>query len=164
MIRVFILLLVTILAFPSYSEQKRYVETPYGLKYFDDHDASTGLLHWLSQRTGDNAVDSINSDVLMRVCEVSDGILSEILGGVCTDDFINKPDVIAHIYKNGDSKLLDLYFDAIARDLAIGHTGQNDEFTQLKDSVLHNLIDKTYENEIRSILNIIKNKYIKYLE
>lgn len=164
MIRIIIILSAILFASPVYSEQKRYVETPYGTKYFDDHDASKGLLHWLPQRTGDNAVDSVNSDVLMRVCEVSDGILSEIMGDVCTDDFINKPDIIAHIYKNGDSKLLDLYLDAIARELALGHTGQNDEFAQLKKSVLHNLTDKSCENEIRSILNIIKNKYIKYLE
>lgn len=128
-----IILLFCLAAFCGFSqlsiclagENIRGVQTPYGIKYFQDDSISFDLLDWFSQRTGDISVDSINTRIIVDVCNVSDGALSEMMGYYCMTDITNKPYSIVQIYKNSDKQELNNYIDHIAIELCLKQQESN---------------------------------------
>ena len=141
------------------------VSTPYGEMEFSDDDKSSDILNEFAKACGDHHRDSLNTRAIISVCEVADCALAEIMDYICFDDFFNKPDIVAEIYRSDDKKKKK-YIDFIALELCIRNCDTTTNTSTAKDRLADTIAPKVKNKNNIDTLSIIIAKiecaYDKY--
>ena len=103
----------------------------YGAKILSDDDESMELLHKLAIKSGNEDIDFLNSLALIDVAQVSDGILSELLGSICIEDITNKTKTIISIFDKFGSDKLDPYLNRISEELYLSNESCSSSTTDI---------------------------------
>ena len=141
------------------------IETPYGAMNFSDDDESYNILEWLSLSSGSQKIDSINSAIIINVSNVADGSLGELMGGICINDFINKPEAVISIYNSSGFKRIESYLNRIAWELCVESQGDSIDNLQgvIKDFSDRIRIKSVKSSDINS-LNAVLAFILKRME
>lgn len=149
-----------------YHENIKEVQTPYGPFKFRDDSTSFILLDWFSQKTGDYRIDSINTRVIVEVCKIADGALSEMMGEYCLKDFENKPECIVNIFNEGIYDSINEYIDFIAMELVEKehvYPYYESQFRLLESKLENDWAELPLLPSIKEFLSIVKERYDYWL-
>lgn len=164
-----IIALYFIIGFISFDSGARIptVWSVYGTRLLSDDDESYNLLHRLAEYTGKEDVDLLNTLALIEATYYSDGALSEILGGICVDDFKNKTKTIIYIFDNFGPDKLELYIQFIAYELYLEVTPPNAKkyysFDKFVASLNTTHLNSGEMNVLTKLLNSIKREFSGFI-
>lgn len=143
---------VIINEYPMKHYSNKYVSSPYGLIRINDENMVSGFYKWLSEKSGSDYTDSINSRILMEIFSNSDASLSNVGVSICRNDFMNKTDIVLNIYRSGNTELVNNYMSIIGFafedygfdgspslnayiDTLEFHVGSSENLNALKDAI-----------------------------
>lgn len=130
----------------------------YGARILSDDAQSFELLDRLAQNSGNESVDFLNSLALIDVAEVSDGIISEYMGGVCIDDLTNKTKTIISIFDKFGQDKLEPYFDLVSGELYLSNSHGKSVFNNFVVSLKPSELNPHELDILQRIIDLIKNK------